>query len=825
MISTVAAVQGARNATRSEAGDFTGQPTGAVWDLLIFQVVALTLQLVAVTMAWRGVNEQANILSCGGIAMTFASALWALSRPRLDRALRNTAVVCLGITTTVQWRMNDPLLFRGYDEQLHMRTLADIESSHSLFQPHPLLAVSPRYPGLEALAAFFTQLGLPVMIAATAVVLLARLALVLTLCAAVEHLTGSPRAGGLAVAVYAISPQFVFFNSQFAYQTLSLPLALAAVAFIAQARRSDDARPLLAGATTCLLAVAFTHHLTSLLTAAFLIVWAMAEPKGQVRRRVAFGAVVAVLATAFWAAVQWSLLRDYFGPMIDDVVLQLTSGMQRSPFSETSADPKPSWERGLLLYYALIVSLTVSFLVLLSSRSLVRRVRFASGRRRVATSTDDLRPWEPRIVLVMMVAMIPLLFAARALPRWGEVGDRASTFLYLPFSLLVVGVALYWFRKPLFARKDGSDARHGRRCGATRARGRILIRPLALILGTAAFLGGYLLGSGSEWARLPGGYLPGGDGRSMDAETLAAVRWARDQLPAGSRIGADRLSATLLASRARLWPVLTHTDSPEVASLYKADGWGPGQSDIVRSKHLQYLYVDRRFAGAEPRVGTYFDESPALKLTYAELTKFDRVPEIRQVYRHGPISIYDLSGLGVSIQRSGWFGQTRPSSIPTQVLIGLLYGTAFALIGRGAAGKRVTAAARSILTVAGPFLSFTFGLAVLCVSSVMLLLFRIWLGPAIFISLVLAIALVNPRCILRAVTSIATVIRWKWFVATVTLALAAAAVITLSALHASAAHRLAFEEDTILSATAAPAVEREIGCVLPYPTLRKGDVG
>ena len=146
--------------------------------------------------------------------------------------------------------------------------------------------------------------------------------------------------------MYAISPQFVFFNSQFAYQTLSLPLALAAVAFIARARWSQNVKPLFGGAIICLLAVAVTHHLTSLLTAAFLVVWAMAEPKGQARRRVFCGAVVAVLATAIWAVIQWSLLRDYFGPMIQDVSSQLTQGVHREPFSETSGDPKPLWGAG-----------------------------------------------------------------------------------------------------------------------------------------------------------------------------------------------------------------------------------------------------------------------------------------------------------------------------------------------------------------------------------------------------------------------------------------------------------------------------------------------
>src|SRR6478752_3139128 len=463
---TVEAPKEPSGASQVDRSRTDGRPSSAVWHLLLFQTAALTLQVVAVSMAWRGLSASANVVSCVGIALTFASALWALTRLRLDRGLRNAAVVCLGITTTVQWRMIDPLLFRGYDEQLHMRTLSDIESSHSLFQPHPLLAVSPRYPGMEALAALFHQLGLPVMIAATAVVLSARLALVLTLCAAVEHLTGSPRAGGQAVAVYAISPQFVFFNSQFAYQTLSLPLALAAVAFIARARWSENVQPLFGGAIICLLAVALTHHLTSLLTAAFLVVWAIAEPKGQARRRVFCGAVVAVLVTAIWALIQWSLLRGYFGPMIEDVSSQMS--LRRAPFSETSGDPKPVWERALLVYYAAVVSLAASWIVLNCGRSIIRRARCALapypvdgdrctgagfygklvGRRDDSVGDSECNPyrWEPRVLLVLMVEIIPVLFAARALPKLGEVGDRASTFLFLPFSFLVVGGAVHWFR-------------------------------------------------------------------------------------------------------------------------------------------------------------------------------------------------------------------------------------------------------------------------------------------------------------------------------------------------------------------------------------------
>ena len=62
------------------------------------------------------------------------------------------------------------------------------------------------------------------------------------------------------------------------------------------------------------------------------------------------------------------------------------------------------------------------------------------------------------------------------------------------------------------------------------------------------------------------------------------------------------------------------------------------------------------------------------QLTDWELTKFDSVPGIAVVYRHGPISIYDLKGIGVQELRSGWYGETPPVTLLTQLAVGLLGG-------------------------------------------------------------------------------------------------------------------------------------------------------
>ena len=101
-----------------------------------------------------------------------------------------------------------------------------------------------------------------------------------------------------------------------------------------------------------------------------------------------------------------------------------------------------------------------------------------------------------------------------------------------------------------------------------------LFRRLVIVLATGVFVGGHLMGSGPDWARLPGRYLVSADGRSMDAETLAAVRWAADGLPVGSRIGADRVSSVLLASSSRHVASHARRGSTFTPEIYFADKWG-----------------------------------------------------------------------------------------------------------------------------------------------------------------------------------------------------------------------------------------------------------
>jgi hypothetical protein len=736
-------------------------PAATVFVLLLWQAAALGTQVLAVYLARHNLNALAQVVTALGVGLAFASALWVLTRPGLTRSVRNAAVLCLGIIPALQWHLRDPLLPTEFDEQLHLRTLRDIVSSHRLFEPNPLIRVSPHYPGLEAVTALLHQLGLPLIVAATVLVLAARAVLVLVLSDAVEHVTGSCRAGGLAVAAYACANDFVSWDSQFAYETLALPLALAAVSFIARARQADHPGLLLTGASVCLLAAAITHHVTSVVTAAFLAIWALVQ-RGPSRRYVFYGATIAVGVATAWSMINWSLLSNYFGWFVVQSFAELFGGSRRVPFSTSAIVPVPLWEIVLICFYAVAVGLIVSTLALVCARSVLRRLRPGAPR--------NIEEWQPRIFLVLIVLPIPVLFLARTVSvGFIQISDRSNTFLFLPLSLLVADGVVRWSRsRPL--------------------RQLMRVRPVAMVLATGVFIGGYLLSSGPDWARLPGPYLPGAEGRSIDAETLAAVHWAHDGLPGGSRIAADRTSGTLLSSQAGLWPV-KEDDEYQTPPLYFADDWGPDRDDAVREMRLRYLYVDRRLADGLPLVGEYFTEGETeqpQKLTLDELTKFDDVPGIQVRYRHGPITIYDLSGLGEAQTRSGWIGSSPPPSIPLQVASGLVVGLLLASAVRFGAGAFVVEKAKVFRNAAGTALTMATGLSAACAVSVAMLSVHIWLGPFFYLSAALAVLLANPHWWKRFEVGLRRV-RLGWIAATSVVVLLVAGAIALAAQSASVA--------------------------------------
>jgi hypothetical protein len=581
-----------------------------------------------------------------GLLLVYVPIAGRLLGMRADRRERISLCLLLCGATLAVHVLSNPTRFVGFDEMLHVATLRQIWSTGQVFGANSLLPVSPYYPGLElATTAVEALTGSSSFVAGVVVLLAARVVLGLALFLLVEHIVDSPRAGGLAVVVYAASPQFVFFNSQYAYQSLALPLALTVLCLAAYA--SDTLNPrrqrrLVLAELLALATLAVTHHLTGVVVVALLLLWAAVPSRarraagrdgrrrdeqmwaavpGWMRPRVRpwsssqlpdrLAAFVGMLLVIGWAVLVGQRLAAYLNPIFssayDDLAGVFTGTRAgRGLFVDGGGVRTPPWERVVMLASVALLCLGIPP----AAWSALRR---RSGHRSLM------------LILTTTALLFPALQLARLTRSGAEVADRTSTFVFLGIAA-ILGL---WLPE--------------------RATGRVW---RAVLLGgiTVVFMGQVLLGSGPDWARVPGPYLVSADSRSIDAEALAAAEWAARSLPPGSRFAADRVNGALLGAVGGQRPVTGVAGGSSVADLYFSPTWGQAQDALVRRADIRYVLVDDRLATGRPHVGVYFEDGengvgPQRHLTRSTLAKFASVPGASLVYDGGPIRIYDLQSV------------------------------------------------------------------------------------------------------------------------------------------------------------------------------------
>ena len=538
-----------------------------------------------------------------GLALLTAGAVFALSVRKRAAALALTLV--LGVLLSLPKFLRAPRYFSFYDELAHWRATDDLLGGGRLFAENALNKVVSDYPGLHLLTAATAALtGGSVFAAGTLVVLVARLAGCVAVYLLAERPFRAPGAALLAVLVFAANPTFGFFDAQFAYESLALPLVtlVLLIALSPVDERWPVAVPIL-----LTLAVVVTHHASSYVLTVVLVAVALARWRSGRRLRPWLLAGVAAAAALVWLVAVARYTLVYIGPYVRS---NLTSVPQ---FLTGSTKPRRLFAGFLRIPdYERVASYLSVFILL----GLFTAALWALLRRRLPG--ERAAGWVLAGLGGLYFASLPVVAL-----RGDQTAKRVWEFSFLGLAPLC-GPALWWLmrRRAIWSRSLG-----------------------------AALLGVVFVGSGvarsGEHIRFPGPYLPSADPRSATEDVLAAARWLRSAHGPDGRVAGDRTLAVVLGSYGAQTPITYQENGQPIWRIFEPETLTPEVTAEVRDSGVGWLAVDLRSAGVFPLTGFYFDESEPgayvdTHLSTRGLIKFDSAPGYRRVYDNGNIVLYQV---------------------------------------------------------------------------------------------------------------------------------------------------------------------------------------
>ena len=561
------------------------------------------------TLAWRG-GAGVHEVFWAATVLALASAGAAVRLAATPRRACFWLAVALAGLFSVPKLLRAPVYFSFYDELAHWRATQQLLDGGALFAENPLNRVVPFYPGLHAVtAALAAATGWSVVTAGAVVALVAHCLSVAALYLLAERLLGRPRVALVAAAVFMANPAFFFFDAQFAYETLALPLVCVAVML---ALRLGDAsggrrRPLAGAAAAVVAAVAVTHHASSYVLAGVLagaaVLAALRRPPARHWPQLAALAALAVAGPLAWVATVARYTLHYLGPYI-------ASNLMSVPGFVRSDEPaRPLFGGSTLPRYEIAGSYaSVVVLTGLVGAGLWLLWRNPAWRRDPAWRTLALLG-AAYFVSLPMVAL-----------RVDQAAKRSWAFAF-------IGLA------PVCALALAALARRAGLAGAAAAGALLLV----LYVGGVATLSG-------EHIRFPGPYAPSADPRATTADVVASARWLRRAHGPGGRVMGDRTLAATMGAYGEQVPVTWSYYGYRVWEVFMPERLGPGVLAELDRSSTGWVAVDRRAAGRPPLTGYYFDDAEpgaftGQALAPASLGKFD-APPFDRAYDNGNVVLY-----------------------------------------------------------------------------------------------------------------------------------------------------------------------------------------
>jgi hypothetical protein len=506
-----------------------------------------------------------------------ASVLVLAVRARSSRG-RVVALLALAALAFLPKLLMTPGGPRYYDEYGHFRHALDIARFGDVFVSTPYLPIQRYYPGLELLTGFVHLITrLPMWHAGQVVVFVAHAGVLLVVWRIARLLDLSNRASVVAAVVYSLNSSYMFFDTQYSYESLGLPLCFLTIALLIGSRRAYTAKGawgLAAGAVASGAACVVTHHVSTavllgaaVLVAAFVPARRLAADERAVRLApwVATGAAcaMAVLWFAVVARPTYSYVEPHVRRGLEDSVNWLRGRSTRTFGNGGEVATRRTLFAGSdLPFYEIACAFIAPVL--------------AVGACVVAFLRRRERMFVPFYALVgLYLASMPLVLTTTG----SETAHRAWGYGYLGIALVIASADDLW---------DELVARFPFRKVVTAAAGALLV----------VAVGNVAAGS-NVYYRFPGPLTFATDTRSRGDELDQLASWLDENLPAGTRVVTDRFTGEAVIASTRL-----RVPAPEdylVYRLYQEGGEiTPRVREYLRTEAFRYFILDRRIGFQQP---------------------------------------------------------------------------------------------------------------------------------------------------------------------------------------------------------------------------------
>lgn len=538
-----------------------------------------------------------------------------------------TLAIILSITTVTIALCYHPGGFSFTDEFFHYVTASDILRSQHLFTANPYLPVSPYYPGLELLTTSVASVsGLSIQSAAIPIIALVHLVGTVGIYLLAYEVTANARISAVATIAYASTPDFIFFDDYFAYQTLGCALVIAALLCLVKALKADRPRrriQWLALYSLLGLATAITHHASAyiliVLSVAYTIPVAFRQNRGQ-EFRLPVSAAVAGVTTAI---ILWSVFiaKSTVGYLTTNIKTALSPHIQTpnvSGIAITGTKPFLALPAAHLRdpsTYRILIVIWTSILFAGICVGIASKVRTRPMRSEMAGTV-----WAS----VLALAALTITVAGIA---GSQIGPRLISFGMVPGAIVwAIGV------------------------DAITRRARTLLPALlnpVLTPGIITILGitSVALAWPPYYAIVPTSYRVGTRIDAITSPSINAASWVEHHLGNGGAIATDEANFEALIS------IGDHKvyDGPLTAAIFISTRFTPYLIRQVRNAGIRYILVDKRIdSGVPPPGEPIFVDDPFAGLyrrpiPEASIHKFTHHPGLVAIYQNGPITLFKVT--------------------------------------------------------------------------------------------------------------------------------------------------------------------------------------